>query len=67
MMNITEYFFANLETNIVFSIVALIIAIIFVVIMERYFNITLKNPGNFNCNIKPPITRLPRMKNPMRK
>ncbi len=34
MMNITEYFFANLETNIVFSILALIIAIIFVVIME---------------------------------
>jgi hypothetical protein len=65
MMSLTEYFWANLGSNIVFSIVALIVAIIFVAIIEQYFNVTLKNPGKFNCNIKPPVTRLPRIRNPM--
>lgn len=66
-MNFEQYFWANLGTNIAYTIAAIIIAIIFVLVLERYFNITLKNPVNVKFDIKDPVGRIPRLKNPMRK
>jgi len=67
MLSITEYFWANIGTNLVLTGIALIIAIIFVIIMERYFNISLKNPINLKFEIKDPVGKIPEMKDPMRK
>jgi len=67
MMSISEYFWVNLGTNITYTITALIIAIIFVLVLEKYFNITLKNPVNVKFPNNNPVGRIPKIKNPMRK
>ena len=67
MMSISEYFLANLGTNIAYTILALIIAFIFVIVLEKYFNITLKNPVNVKFPNNNPVGRIPKIKNPMRK
>ena len=66
-MNFIEYFWTNLGSNVAFTITALIIAIIFVILMEKYFNITLKNPAEFHFSQKNPVGRVPIIKNPVGK
>ncbi len=67
MMNISEYFWSNIGTNLVLTGTALIIAIIFVIVLERYFNITLKNPVNLDFSIRDPVGKIPGMKDPVGK
>lgn len=67
MMTLTEFFWANLGNNIVFTLVALILAYIFVISMEKYFHVTIKNPINIKFSNKNPVGKIPRMKNPMRR
>jgi len=67
MMSLIEYFWTNLGTNIILTILAFVIALIFVLTMERYFNITIKNPINVKINNRNPVGKIPRMKNPMRR
>ncbi len=66
MQTIMEYFNANLGTNIALTIIALVIAIIFVIVLEKYFNITLKDP-KIKLNIKDPVGKVPRMNDPVGK
>lgn len=67
MINISEYFWSNIGTNLVLTATALVIAIIFVLILERYFNITLKNPVSPEFDIKDPVGKILEMKNPVGK
>ncbi len=66
MQTIMEYFSANLGTNIALSITALVIAIIFVIVLEKYFNITLKEL-NTELDICDPVGKLPDIKDPVGK
>lgn len=67
MQTLIEYFWANLGNNLALAGAALIIAIIFVIVLEKYFNITLKNSGTYRFSNKNPVGRIPKIKNPMRK
>lgn len=66
MQTIMEYFNANLSTNIALTITALVIAIIFVLVLERHFNIILKDP-KIKFDIKDPVGKVPKMNDPIGK
>lgn len=66
MMSITEYFLANIGTSIVLTIIAFFLAVLFVLILERYFNVTLKDP-KIKFDIKDPVGKVPKIKDPVGK
>lgn len=66
MQILTEYFLANLGTNMTYTITALIIAIIFVLTLEKYFKIVLK-PAYIHFPNRQPNIKILKMKNPMRR
>ena len=67
MLSFFDYFYANLNMYLVLMISVFLSAYIFVIVLEHYFKITLKNPVGKIPKMKNPVGRIPKMKNPMRK
>ena len=61
-----DYFWANIGTSIILTIFAFLVAILFVLVLERYFNVTLKDP-KIKFDIKDPVGKVPKMNDPVGK
>lgn len=68
MLSFFDYFYANFDMYQILMVSAFVIAYIFVLILEKYFNITLKNPmGKVDIGSKDPVGKIPCINNPVGK
>lgn len=68
MLSFLDYFYVNLDMYLVLTLSAFVIAYIFVLIMEKYFHVVLKNPlGKVDIGTKNPVGKIPVINDPVGK